>query len=168
MMKMPRQVLATLDQSKLSEVILPYLPGVLRYGDEVVLLTVGRPPQAIMQNRIVREQPLVVGPTVEILEPMAQPYAEDRERAIERQKNELLDYLWDRGLMLRNEGFTVRPMVMFDERPARAIVNCARELGPLFIAMATHGRSGVGHAISGSIAEEVVKSRVAPVLLVRP
>jgi nucleotide-binding universal stress UspA family protein len=34
--------------------------------------------------------------------------------------------------------------------------------------MATHARSGLAHLIVGSVAERVIRSGVAPVLVVRP
>jgi nucleotide-binding universal stress UspA family protein len=167
-MRQARQVLATLDQSKLSEAILPFLPAVLRFGDEVVLLSVAAPPRSVVSERQEITQPLMVGPRLEFLAQVEPAYIEDIDHAFQRLKSELTDYLEDRAIILRNEGFTVRTMVTIDAEPARGIINCARELGPLFIAMATHGRSGLGYAISGSVAEEVVRSRVAPVLLIRP
>lgn len=167
-MRLPRQAMATLDQSKLSEKVLYYLPALLRYGDEVVLVTVGRPPQPTPRGAFDFQMPIVVGSRVETLEPIGPAYAEDTEHAIERIKSELKDYLEDRAIALRNEGFAVRPLVLLSDRPAHAIIDCAREIGPLFIAMATHGHGGLSHAVSGSIAEAVVKSGVAPVLLVRP
>jgi nucleotide-binding universal stress UspA family protein len=50
----------------------------------------------------------------------------------------------------------------------REIVDFAREVGFDLIVMATHGRSGLSELVQGSIAEAVLKSGVAPVLLVRP
>ena len=44
----------------------------------------------------------------------------------------------------------------------------AREEGANLIAMATHGRGAVGQLVQGSVAAEVLRSGVAPVLLVRP
>ena len=39
---------------------------------------------------------------------------------------------------------------------------------PDLIVMATHGRTGLVHILFGDVAEEVVRSGVAPVLLVHP
>ena len=51
---------------------------------------------------------------------------------------------------------------------ADAIVNAATRLRADVIVMSTHGRTGVGRAIYGSVADEVVRSATVPVLLVRP
>lgn len=52
-------------------------------------------------------------------------------------------------------------------RPAHAIVEYARSGGFDLIVMATHGRTGVSHAVMGSIAERVVRTAPCPVLTVR-
>ncbi len=52
--------------------------------------------------------------------------------------------------------------------PATEIVRYAREKGCDLIVMGTHGRTGIKHALLGSIAEKVVRSADCPVLIVRP
>ncbi|HEY7956476.1 MAG TPA: universal stress protein [Polyangia bacterium] len=44
----------------------------------------------------------------------------------------------------------------------------ARELGADLIVMGTHGRTGIRHALLGSVAEKVVRRAPCPVLTVRP
>jgi nucleotide-binding universal stress UspA family protein len=48
------------------------------------------------------------------------------------------------------------------------VVERARSEHPDMIVMATHGRSGVVRIVLGSVAERVVRSGVAPVMLVQP
>jgi nucleotide-binding universal stress UspA family protein len=48
------------------------------------------------------------------------------------------------------------------------IVERAQSEHPDLIVMATHGRSGVVRMMLGSVAEQIVRSGVAPVLLVHP
>jgi nucleotide-binding universal stress UspA family protein len=50
---------------------------------------------------------------------------------------------------------------------AKAIIECARQVNADLIAMTTHGRSGLGRAVLGSVADEVVRKAPCPVLLVR-
>jgi nucleotide-binding universal stress UspA family protein len=52
--------------------------------------------------------------------------------------------------------------------PAEAIIKFAREGGFDLIAMSTHGRSGLSEVLQGSVASAVMRSGVAPVLMVRP
>jgi nucleotide-binding universal stress UspA family protein len=50
---------------------------------------------------------------------------------------------------------------------ASEILAAARELGATMIAMGTHGRHGIVHALLGSIAERVARRSPIPVLTVR-
>jgi nucleotide-binding universal stress UspA family protein len=51
--------------------------------------------------------------------------------------------------------------------PAREIVAKAAELEADLIVLATHGRSGLGHALMGSVAERVVRAAPCSVLTIR-
>jgi len=51
--------------------------------------------------------------------------------------------------------------------PAETIVRIAREQAADLIVMGTHGRTGLQHAILGSVAEKVVRLAPCPVLTVR-
>ncbi len=51
--------------------------------------------------------------------------------------------------------------------PAYAIVEGARLAGADLILMTTHGRSGLGRLILGSVAEAVLRGTATPVLLIR-
>jgi nucleotide-binding universal stress UspA family protein len=52
-------------------------------------------------------------------------------------------------------------------KPAHEICEYAREIGCDLLIMATHGHSGVLHALLGSTAEKVVRKAPCPVLTVR-
>jgi nucleotide-binding universal stress UspA family protein len=52
--------------------------------------------------------------------------------------------------------------------PATEIVRYARDKGCDLIVIGTHGRTGVKHALLGSIAEKVMRTAECPVLTVRP
>jgi nucleotide-binding universal stress UspA family protein len=51
---------------------------------------------------------------------------------------------------------------------ARTIVELADSGGFDLIVMGTHGRTGIGHLLMGSVAEKVVRRARCPVLTVRP
>jgi nucleotide-binding universal stress UspA family protein len=51
--------------------------------------------------------------------------------------------------------------------PAWAIPEAARAYGADLIVMTTHGRSGLGRLILGSVAEQVLRATTAPILLLR-
>jgi nucleotide-binding universal stress UspA family protein len=48
------------------------------------------------------------------------------------------------------------------------IIEAAQEKAADLIVMATHGRTGLSHALMGSVAEKVVRHAPCPVLTIRP
>lgn len=68
---------------------------------------------------------------------------------------------------LRGEGIRdVRTSVWYGH-PAESIVEAARLYQVDLIMMSTHGRSGLGRLILGSVAESVIRGTTTPILLVR-
>jgi universal stress protein A len=57
--------------------------------------------------------------------------------------------------------------VLIDGSPAREIAELARAKGVDLIVMGTHGRTGIQHALLGSVAEKVLRTAPCPVLTVR-
>ena len=51
--------------------------------------------------------------------------------------------------------------------PAEAIVEAARSRGAGLIVMSSHGRSGLGRLVLGSVAESVLRATPTPILLIR-
>jgi nucleotide-binding universal stress UspA family protein len=51
--------------------------------------------------------------------------------------------------------------------PAEGIRDAARHYGADLIVMATHGRTGLSHVISGSVTEDVIRTACCPVLVLR-
>jgi nucleotide-binding universal stress UspA family protein len=51
--------------------------------------------------------------------------------------------------------------------PAREILRVARETGCDLIVMGTHGWTGLGRLLMGSVAEQVVRKATCPVLTVK-
>lgn len=58
--------------------------------------------------------------------------------------------------------------VQIESDVADAILALATTLAVDFIAMGTHGRSGLSHLVMGSVAETVVRRATVPVLVVGP
>ncbi|MCM2333557.1 MAG: universal stress protein, partial [Anaeromyxobacteraceae bacterium] len=52
--------------------------------------------------------------------------------------------------------------------PAYEIISYAKEKGIDLVVVGTHGRTGLTHALMGSVAERVVRKAPCPVLTVRP
>jgi nucleotide-binding universal stress UspA family protein len=76
------------------------------------------------------------------------------------------EYLAALAVELRNKGVRVRTQVRRGQ-PSEEIVLAAREIGADLIAMTTHGRSGLGRLLFGSVAEAVLRESRLPVFLMR-
>ena len=164
---MYRKILVTLDRSELSAAVLPELEKLLEGSPaDVTLFSVAEPPRATRRRRGGPSRPTAFG-SDDVIEAAPPRYAETRDQAVQRMENELLEYLEGLSGPVRETGSNVDVVARLGE-PQQEIINFAREGEFDLIVMATHGRSGLSELVQGSIAGAVVKSGVAPVLLVRP
>ena len=90
--------------------------------------------------------------------------ATNAEIAVTREAEDYVQTIKER---LEAKGFSVDTHVRYGEA-AREIMDHAEdeEYGIDFIMMATHGRSGVGRWLLGSVAEKVVRHSAKPVFLI--
>jgi nucleotide-binding universal stress UspA family protein len=95
------------------------------------------------------------------------PGADPTEAQVEvvREAEEYLASIADR---LKREGVTKVETSVWYGKPASAIVEAAQFGKVDLIVMSTHGRSGVGRLILGSVAESVLRGTRTPILLLRP
>jgi nucleotide-binding universal stress UspA family protein len=142
---MYRRALVPLDGSPLAEGVLPLLLKIARPLDmSIRLLRVLEPPSTAIGDGM--------RPSL-----LADP--ESRVREAE-------DYLAASAASLRALGTDVTVEVRHG-RPDEQIVEAARETGADLIAMSTHGRSGLGRLLFGSVAEQVLRNADVPVFLMR-
>jgi nucleotide-binding universal stress UspA family protein len=166
------KILATFDGSPCSEAILPQLAKLARGAeDSVTLFSVVEPPGGGVRMRGPLRPVVGVatlpGSTPLVLDQPTARYVETKEQAVERSVADRDDYL--HALMAHlPAGPVYTSNVVMGEDPARAIIEQAMRDGPDVIVMATHGHSGLVHILFGDVAEEVVRSGVAPVLLIHP
>jgi nucleotide-binding universal stress UspA family protein len=141
-----KRALVPLDGSPLAEAVLPFLRQIAGPIDmEVILL------------RVVRPEPVGA-----IEEPRPALIREPEPRLVDAQ-----EYLAPIAADLRNRGVRVDARVRAG-RPAEEILAVGREADADLIAMSTHGRSGFGRFVFGSVAEAVVHRAGVPVLLLKP
>lgn len=76
-------------------------------------------------------------------------------------------YLSALAATLHARGFPAVDWKVWYDEPDRAIASAAIADGADLVAMATHGRGGLGRLLLGSVAEAVVRTAPVPVLLVR-
>lgn len=165
------KVLATFDGSALSEATLPQLTMIARLPtSEFVLVGVAasvkdsfqhviEPAQAA-SGEISQTMPSVVGAP-------ADTQLETKSQAIERKQAEIEDYLRQISARLGVQERT-KINACVGQNPADAIIETAQKYKSDVIVMATRGKTGIRHALFGSTTEKVVRSGVAPVLIVHP
>lgn len=144
---MYRRMLVPLDGSEVAETILPFAEQVAGPLDaEVVLLRVIEP-----------LSPVELVATAGVVAPDAFTL-----RDIEAEK-----YLSEIQRRLSKKGLRVRTRVALGGTPSEEILAAVQATNADLIAMTTHGRSGLGRALFGSVAESVLRASAVPVLVVR-
>ena len=148
------KILLPLDGSEFAERVIPRIePLAEKLGSALVLLQV----TTALETLIAQTTPGMAGSPGAFVDPQPIMAAEQAAAA---------EYLGALAERLRAKGFTVEA-----EHPeghaATTIIERARAHGADLIAMTTHGRSGLGRLVFGSVAEEVLRHATCPVLLVR-
>lgn len=160
-----RKILVPIDGSALSEAILPAVKELLAASTaEAALLIVHEPPKPTRRHRKGLRRPLAVAGSF-VLSATPPEYAETKDQAVEREKHELLEYLDQIARTIAPAGRPVESAVRMGE-PAKEIIDFARRGQFDLIVMATHGRSGLPRTLHESVTAAVIRSRVAPVLVI--
>ena len=142
---MYRLAVVPLDGSPVAEAIIPFVLEIAGPLDlEIALVRVLQPvpPQVIEGSRHV--------------------VVED----VEARQLDAQEYLAPLAAELRAKGIRAQTHVRRGD-PTAEIVGCAREIGADLVAMTTHGRSGLGRLVFGSVAEAVLRHSHLPVFLMR-
>lgn len=142
---MYKRVLVPLDGSELAESILPFLLNIAGPLDMAVVL-------------------------LHVLEPVP-PMAVEGTRQfvvddLQKRRQDAREYLAPIAASLRARGVSADCEVRVG-RADEAILTAARDTGTDLIAMSTHGRSGFGRLLFGSVAEQVLRQADVPVFLMR-
>jgi nucleotide-binding universal stress UspA family protein len=136
-----KKILVPLDGSELAESIIPYVEDLAStHKARIVLLRVALAHTLPGQDEIKAEVEAV---------------------------REAEDYLKEVEGGLKKKGFTVESHVRYG-KDAEEIVDFCKEPDIDAVAMFTHGRTGVGRWLLGSVAEKVVRHCPLPVVLFRP
>ena len=156
---MYERILVPLDGSDVAEAVLPHVePIASKFGSEVILLQVLPSFAEILGDTMPRSSfPNVdAGVSVDIAE-----------QQHESQQSAAQAYLEAQSRDLAAKGINAR--IDLREGPATAgvILAVALDSDCDLIAMSTHGRTGIGRALMGSVADEVVRNSALPVLLIR-
>jgi len=168
--KVFKKILVPLDGSELAEAVLPYVEDLgKRYNAEIILLQVVSPPRdraTADYQSLKLDEPMA--PMPELVEDMTivrHPIYREQEMA--SLKAEAKQSLARAKGRLSEAGVKARVEILFG-RPAEKIVEYAVKEKVDLIAMATHGRSGLGRWVFGSVAEKALRAVALPILLIRP
>jgi nucleotide-binding universal stress UspA family protein/HSP20 family molecular chaperone IbpA len=141
-----RRVLVPLDGSAEAEAILPLAEALvdIEQGDLILV-------------RVLLPATPIAFPDAPV------PMVFEATQEAERESSEYLNRL---AAAMADHGVRVQVLTPSGD-PARSIIHTARDLDAGLIAMTTHGRSGIGRLVFGSVAESVVREAPVPVLLMR-
>ena len=150
-----KRILVPVDGSELAEEILPhvvFLASTMGLAVNLVMATPSRDEyygsQSIGPNQLAR----------------ATATYEEYISAVDGNSEAYLNSLVDR---VKQQGVASVEAQVLHGPAADCIADFATEVSDNFVAMTTHGRSGVGRLVLGSVAERVVRQSGDPVLLVR-
>ncbi len=146
-------VVVSLDGSVHSEAALPYGKEIaLAFDAELVLVRVAETTQLYG----------MLGS-----EPMAPASADTFNEIGQRLVEEAQEYLAGVEEPLRKDGVKVRTETL-EGFAADQLLALEREMSVDLIVMATHGRSGIGRLVFGSVAERILKVGTTPVMMIKP
>jgi nucleotide-binding universal stress UspA family protein len=144
-----KKIVVPLDGSDLAESVLPHVkPLAQMMSSEIVLLRV----YSLLTGGYVAE---------------AEAYTPALDRFLEELKEDATKYLEEQARRLSHDGLKNVSCVVMEGDSAGVIIDFARKTPDNFIGMCTHGRSGVGRWVLGSVTERVVRHSGDPVLILR-
>ncbi len=148
-------IVVPLDGSRLAEGILPHVEAMVKQrGTDIVEVILIR----------VCEAPAIPS---DYPEDMPLSWEEHVEQEVAGCQVDSKQYLSGLEKRLSQAGIKVKRQTMVG-RVANEIVDFAAKTPFSFIAMSTHGRSGIGRWVYGSVAERVLVGASSPIFLVRP
>jgi len=143
------KILVPLDGSELAASILPLVEELAwMHKSSVVMLAVVRPPHTTEYTR-------------------SEDLMALNQQSMEVLRRDAEAYLAARKGEWRPEGIPVTTKMIASSSVASTILDYAEANGIDLIAMSTHGRSGLGRWVYGSVADKVLQHAVCPVLLIR-
>lgn len=148
---MYKKIMVPLDGSKLAECVLPHVETVVRGANNPDLVF------------------------VQAVEPIAIPYGREVSEVTSIDKLKALEghhrvdaekYLNEIGARFENSGAKIR-LEVINGKAAEALADYANKNKVDLVILASHGRSGMGRLVWGSVADRLLHSINAPVLIVR-
>lgn len=142
-----KTILVPLDGSGLAERVLPHVAELAKKMSlEVILIRV---------FSLFSEAYIVEG------------YTPNMDRILEQVREESRTYLEQKVEQLHSEGLDKVSSVLLEGDDAGEIIDMAKKTPDSLVTMCTHGRSGLGRLVLGSVTDRVVRHAGNPVLVIR-
>ena len=150
------KIMVPLDGSRAGGKAVQYAEEVAeKFGAELVLVRVV-PPANVPSTSI------GMPGSISMYEMAAEAAEAETQAGVKRARNQLNT----RRRTLEKEGLEAQAIVLTGD-PATVLKNFAKREKVDLIVMSTRGRSGIRRALLGSVADEIVRENIAPVLLLR-
>jgi nucleotide-binding universal stress UspA family protein len=150
-----KKILVCLDGSSLAEKVLPYaIDQAQHFEAELVLLRVI--PEPTLVSLALPGMPAVPVETASM------------QREIKKQEDEAESYLAALADLTQTQNNVAVSFESTLGEAGASIVEFADDNEIDLIALATHGRSGPGRVVLGSVADHVIRNTRLPILLIRP
>jgi len=142
-------ILVPLDSSKFAESAIPYATQIAtQFGSKLTLTTVANAPTIVSSG---------------FDSASADLYATLRENSLD----EAQKYLAHQCKRLRQQGFNVDYRIVEGSVVADKLLELIDDVEADIVVMSTHGRSGLGRWLLGSVADKLIHHASVPVLLIR-
>lgn len=125
------------------------------------------PPVVILSKKMDMEVILLRAYAVLQTAYIADEYTLNVEQLRQHVREDANSYLETRVEQLQSEGLKKVSALLLEGDPAAEIIDMARRTPESLVVMCTHGRSGIGRWVLGSVTERVVRHSGEPVLVVR-
>jgi nucleotide-binding universal stress UspA family protein len=94
-------------------------------------------------------------------------YTPNLEKIFEQAREEAKHYIEEKAAQLTGAGLKRVSSIFLEGQSANQIIDFAKKMPASVIAMCTHGRSGLGRLVLGSVTSRVVRHSGDPVLVIR-
>ena len=143
-----KKIVIPIDGSGWSERAIPHACEIAQHNDSELILThVFRPPAAEYTDQIA-----LAG----------------QSEQIDEIRNQIKQKLMSLRNQLRGQGYNVRVQFIEGAGVAHLLVDYINEEDVDLVVMSSHGRTGLGRFIFGSVAQKVLEGVNVPVMIIRP
>ncbi|MBI4282811.1 MAG: universal stress protein [Chloroflexi bacterium] len=156
-------VVVPLDGSPEAEQILPHVVTLVQGLHPKVVLVRVTPSREEYHRFLEYHYEVEPGPT--LTKVYEGPYYEEFSKVANARA---MEYLHEKAQEMRGQGLPLVEVHLLHGHQAGSILDLAQGIKGGLVAMTTHGRSGVGRWVLGSVAGRVVRYCESPVLVVRP